>query len=104
MEKDFGTVTYNGQEIKLLEQAYATSRLMNEYPNELQYQGDGDTFMSEYAASGVTADGKKVKVFWHFEIEKEDRAGTPKGDGVYFYDTLEENYDWDNVHSVKDDE
>ena len=100
MNDDFGTVEYKGKTITLDEQAYQTSRLMNEYGNNLQYQGDGETYMDEWAASGHTSDGEKVKVIWHFEIA---RAGV-EGKGDYSAETLPEDYDWDNVHAVKSDD
>ena len=103
MNTDYGTIKHNGKTIILDEQAVQTSRLMNEYGSDLQYQGNGETYMDEWAARGHTESGEQVRVYWHFEIEKEDSAGTRKHDGVYFFDTLPENFDWDNVHSVKDD-
>ncbi len=91
MNKNFGTVEYKGKTITLDEQAYQTSRLMNEYGSDLLYLGDGKTYMDEWAASGHTSDGEKVKVIWHFEIARDS-------------ETLPEDYDWDNVHNVKSDE
>lgn len=102
METDYGTVTYKSKEIVLTEQAELTDRLMNEYGNDLQYQGDGDTYMVEYKAAGL-AGKKKVDVFWNFEIAREGKpAVSHYSDGIaYGYDAEAEDYDWDNVETVK---
>jgi hypothetical protein len=100
MNGNFGTIEHNGKTITLAEQAYPTSRLMNEYGSDLQYQGDGDTYMDEWAASGYTENGEKVKVIWHFKIAREGI----ESEGAYSSETLPEDYDWDDVHSVKNDD
>jgi len=89
-----------GKTIILDEQAVQTSRLMNEYGNDLQYQGDGETYMDEWVARGHTESGEKMRVYWHFEIARED----VEKEGAYANDTEAENYDWDDVHCVKSDE
>jgi hypothetical protein len=99
MNVNFGTIEHNGKTITLDEQAYLTSRLMNEYGNDLQYQGDGDTYMDEWAAGGHTSNGTKVMVYWHFEICRE---GVEK-EGAYSAETLPEDYDWDDVYTMADD-
>ncbi len=96
MSENFGTIEHDGKTIILDEQAVQTSRLMNEYGSDLQYQGDGESYMDEWAARGHTVSGKEVRVRWHFEIARE---GVEKK-GAYPYDTDAENYDWDNVHSI----
>lgn len=100
MNTNFGTVVYQGRTFILDEQAYQTSRLMHEYGNDLQHQGDGDTYMDEWVARGHTDDGQKVWVYWHFEIARE---GVEK-DGAYHAETLPEDYDWDDVHDVLTDD
>jgi len=100
MSENFGTIEHNGKTIILDEQAVQTSRLMNEYGNDLQYQGDGETYMDEWVARGHTESGEKMRVYWHFEIARED----VEKEGAYANDTEAENYDWDDVHCVKSDE
>lgn len=86
----YGTIEHNGKTIILDDYPVQTSRLMNEYGSDLQYQGGGKTYMDEWAASGHYENGDQVRVFWHFEIERNS-------------ETLPEDYDWDNIHSVKND-
>jgi hypothetical protein len=97
MTENFGTIRYNGVTIALDEQAYQTSRLLNEYPQQLTFQGDGDSFIDEWAARGHDVkDGEKVMVIWHFEIAREGK----EVEGAYSAETLPEDYDWDKVRNV----
>lgn len=98
MSENFGTITWKGEEITLDEQAYLTGRVLDEYSQELQYQGDGDTYMDEWQASGHTASGEEVEVVWHFEIT---RYGKEAKNGAYDAETLPEDYDWDDVYNVR---
>ena len=101
MDKNYGTIKLNDKTIVTLdEHPVQTSRLMHEYGSDLQWQGDGKTYMVEWAARGYTESGKKVRVYWHFEIAREG----VEAEGAYSAETLPENYDWNDVHSMKIDE
>jgi hypothetical protein len=98
-EVDFGFVIFKNQKYILKEPACQSSRVMNEYPQSLQYQGDGDTYMVEYQASGFNQKHKDILVTWHFEICREGIENIPEG--AYSNDVLEEDYDWDDVYKVE---
>ncbi len=100
MNNEFGTIEHKGKTIILDEQAFQTSRVMNEYGSDYQYQGDGDTFMDEWAARGHTEGGDKVSVYWHFEVAHEGK----EEEGAYSAETLPEDYNWNHVHSVENDD
>ena len=97
MSEKFGTIEYKGQVIILDEQAFQTSRLLNEYGSDLQYVGDGATYMDEWKARGHFQDGLQIIIFWHFEIGRELSI---KG-SYYSFDTLAEDYDWNNIHKIE---
>lgn len=97
MAENFGTVTFEGEVITLTEMAYQTNSMMSNYSQELRWEGDGPSYMTEYKASGVKADGSPVIVTWHFKIAREGETV----EGAYPWDTLEEDYDWDKVESVE---
>lgn len=108
LEKKNGTVSHKGQTIVLAEQAAQTSRLLTEYPNDLQYQGSGDIYVDEWEAQGYKLDGTSVRVRWHFKIlrKTQDDYDEPQllSQSPYLSDTEPEWYDWDNVHDVIDDD
>lgn len=80
--------------------AYQTSRLLNEYPDHLTYQGNGDSYMTEYAADAEIG-GAKATIYWHFKIARYGK----EVEGAYSYDTLEEDYDWslENAYRINFD-
>jgi len=98
-EVDFGFVVFKNQIYILKEQADQSNRVMNEYPQDLQYQGGGDTFINEWTAKAYDQNHNEVTVAWHFEIGKEDCEELPNG--AYAYDVLPEDYDWDDVYNVE---
>lgn len=99
MSENFGTIEYNGETITLTEQAHQTNRVLTEYGDDLQWIGNGDSYMTEYEAHGTRADGTEVIVRWHFEIAREGK----EVDGAYPWWAEEDSYDWDKVQSVRDD-
>lgn len=74
----YGTVTYNGSEIKLHQEAYTTGRLLTEHANPGEWV--------EYQANG-TYKGIAVIVRWHFKIDPAIEN--------------EDGYDFSNVWSVE---
>ena len=97
--ENYGAITHESKTITLTEQAYNTSRVLNEYPQDKQYNGDGDSYMVEYEAHGTDENGQAVIVRWHFEVAREGC----QVEGAYPYETLEEDYDWDKLESVRPD-
>lgn len=106
-DQKYGSVKYQGQTIVLAEQAYETGRLLTEYPDCQQYQGDGKTYMTEWQALGYRLNGTPVRVRWHFEILRKTQDDfdepQPLSQAPYLSDTEPEYYDWDNVYDVMDD-
>lgn len=96
MTTDYGTITHNGNTITLTNQAYLTNRVLTEYADDLQYNGSGDSYMTEWAAAGIDEAGQSVRVYWHFEVAREDKTVV----GDYDYNTEADGYDWDNVYAV----
>ncbi len=95
---DYGLVTYGGKEFKLIAQAYQSNRVLTEYGNDLQCQGTGDTYMSEWECPATNIKGAEVTVRWHFEIARE---GIDASDlDAYDYEAEADSYDWDNVHDI----
>lgn len=78
---DYGSVTYEGKEYRLTQEAYETSRLFYGSWND---RYDDGTFEAEYAASAVDEAGNKYEVTWHFPAtpgeEPEDESNWPWGD------------------------
>ena len=63
---DFGTVTFDGQEITLTADAQMTSRLLPSMSYNDRHQNDGD-YNFEMSAPGVDGKGEEVTVYWIFE-------------------------------------
>lgn len=103
LEDEFSSIVHAGQKIILAEQAYITNRVMTEYPDDLQYNGDGPAYMIEYKADGFKSDGTPVTVTWHFKVMREDvsEEESAEVEGAYSYDTPEDCYDWQHATYVE---
>ena len=63
---DFGTVTFDGQEIILTADAEMTCRVLPSMDYNDRHQNDGEHNF-EMSAPGVDSEGDAVTVYWIFE-------------------------------------
>jgi len=73
--KEFGTVTFDGREYALTDQADFTSRLLPGGYINYNDASDGDEYDFEMSASAIDKDGNEYMVYWMFtNIKGEDAA------------------------------
>lgn len=83
---DFGTATIDGITYTLTGQAELSNRV---FPNWWGDAKEGESYISEWEAPGVDADGNDVIVRWQF-------------DEIKGSETEPDSLDWDSPYSVRE--
>lgn len=88
LDREYGTVTYDGQVYVLQGQAYLSDRV---FPGGWHDAEEGEEYTTEYYADAVDPDGNDYIVVWQFDTVKGEEPED------------EENYDWsdDNIVEVR---
>lgn len=86
--KEFGTVTFEGREYALTNQADHTSRLLPGGYTNFNDASDGEAYDFEMSAGAIDQEGNEYTVYWLFEGRK--------GEDDYELDS----YDYNDVDRV----
>lgn len=66
---DFGAVEIEGLPVQISSQPSLTNRVFSGWWGDA---ADGDSYLAEYQADGITQNGEQVKVTWRFDVTKGD--------------------------------
>lgn len=80
----FGSVTFQGKEFALIDEASETNRVFSGWFGDAE---DGEEYIQEWSAAGIDADENEVVVRWQFAQVKGQ-------------ETPEDELDWGTAHEV----